>query len=88
VEFSEVCIQRRAYNAASEPKGSILNAATLDDRLIHVAVWIDAREDRECSTATLESENGGRISPAWGFALTAKKHCDLEPDASHPLSAA
>ena len=37
-EFSEFCIQLRAYNAASEPKGLILNAATLDDRLLHVVV--------------------------------------------------
>jgi len=35
-KFSEICIQRRAYNAASEPKGSILNAAALDDRLLHL----------------------------------------------------
>ncbi len=38
VEFSEICIQHRAYNAASEPKGSILNAATLDVRLLYVVV--------------------------------------------------
>ena len=37
-EFSEVCLQDRAYNAASEPEHSILNAATLDDRLLHVVV--------------------------------------------------
>ena len=37
-KFSEFCIQLRAYNAASEPKGLILNAATLDDRLLHVVV--------------------------------------------------
>jgi hypothetical protein len=38
VEFSEICIQRRAYNAASEPKGSILSASTLDDRSLYVVV--------------------------------------------------
>jgi hypothetical protein len=43
--------------------------------------WIDMRDDRECSTATLESGNGARIFPAWGFALTAKKHCDQESNA-------
>jgi hypothetical protein len=37
-KFSEICIQRRAYHAASEPKGSILSASTLDDRLLHVVV--------------------------------------------------
>ena len=37
-KFSEICIQRCAYNAASEPKDSILNASTLDDRLLHFVV--------------------------------------------------
>jgi hypothetical protein len=36
-----------------------------------------------CSTATLETGIGARISPAWGFALTGKRCRDLEPDASY-----
>jgi hypothetical protein len=37
-EFRAFCIQNRACNAASSPKGSILEAATLDDQLLHVVV--------------------------------------------------
>jgi hypothetical protein len=36
--FSEICIQRRVYNAVSEPEGSIPNTATVDDPLLHVVV--------------------------------------------------
>jgi hypothetical protein len=36
--FSEICIQQCAYNAASKPKGSILNTSTLCGQPLHVMV--------------------------------------------------
>jgi hypothetical protein len=59
--FSEICIQRRSYNAASEPEGSILNAATLDDRFPHVVV-LDRYTGRECFAATLALDRFTHVS--------------------------
>ena len=70
-EFSEICIQRRAYNAASEPKGSILNAATLDDRLLHLVVL-----DRYTGSSMLHCHSSLRSDHArflQGFAPAGKR---------------
>ena len=69
--FSEICLQDRAYNAASEPEGSILNAATRDIHSYMLWCWIDIR-DRECCTATVALD---RIHARFlrGFAPAGKR---------------
>ena len=78
--FSEICLQDRAYNAASEPEGSILNAATRDIHSYMLWCWIDIR-DRECFTATVASDQITHIScealhpPVSGVATPRPRPC-------------
>jgi hypothetical protein len=69
--FSEICIQRCAYNAASEPKGSILNASTLGDRLLHVGVLDRFTGSRMLHCHARVGSDHARFLP--GFALAGKR---------------
>jgi hypothetical protein len=74
-------MQRCAYNAASERKGSILNVETLDDPLLQVLVLRTDIKDRECFTTTVALDRITHVScedlhpPVSGVATSKPRPC-------------